>query len=178
VSFRIRFILPAVLLAGALAGGCGVSSPDGESVADLPSVAMAELEFPEVYSALGSATFTGYPDGVKMMVDVTGIKAGIYSVRIMEIGTCSPFELGLPDEVEAGVIEGSRDVGSLEVAESGHGRVEAFVPEITVIREPDAVVGRTVALFELSDRGEPGRRHACGPIRLMPVPEPGDVVTD
>lgn len=178
MSIRVRLVLPAILLTGALASGCGVSAPDGEAVSDLPPVAMAQLEFPEVYSALGSATFTGYPEGVKMMVDVTGIEAGTYSVLILEKETCGPFELGLPDDVEAGVIDGSREVGSLEVAESGHGRVEAFVPEITVVREPGAVVGRTVALFELSDQGEPASRHACGMIRLMPAPEPEDVVGD
>lgn len=160
-----------ILAAGALVAGCGSSPPEGASPAvDLPPVAMAQFTFPGVYSALGTATFTGFPDGVKMMVDVTGIKAGQYAILVLERKDCPPYPLGLPDEVETEALGAGRRVGTLEVADSGHGRVDVFVPQITVAREPDAVVGRTVALFELSESGEPVSRHACGTIRLMPAP--------
>lgn len=175
---HVRFILLIILFAGSLAGGCGSFSPDGEPATSLPPVAMAQFEFPGVYSALGTTTFTGYPDGVKVIVDVTGIEAGSYSIRILEAGECSPYELGLPDDLPPHIITAGQDIGTLEVAESGHGRLEVFVSEITVVKGPAAVVGRTVALFELSEEGDPGSRHACGVIRLMPAPEPGDVVAD
>ncbi len=171
MHLHVRFMLLITLFAGGLAGGCGSFSPDGESATSLPPVAMAQLEFPEVYSALGTATFTGFPDGVKMMVEVTGIKTGAYSIRVLEIEECPPYESSLPDDIGAEVIAAGRDAGTLEVAESGYGRIDVFVPEVTVDEGADSVVGCVLALLKLSESGKPGSCHARGTIRLMPTPE-------
>ena len=171
MRFYARFVLLITLLAGGLAGGCGSFSPDGGSATSLPPVAMAQFEFPEVYSALGSATFTGAPDGVKMMVEVTGIAAGSYLIRALDIEECPPYESSLPDDLGAEVIAAGRGVGTLKVDESGYGRIDIFVPEVTVDEGADSVVGCVLALLKLSESGEPGSCHARGAIRLMPTPE-------
>lgn len=132
-------------------------------------------------SLSGTASFTEVDDGVRVVLDVTGVTPGLHAVHIHEKGDCSA-----PDATSAGDhynpeghphgLPGTEprhigDFGNMEVREDGTGRLEVVAPRANLKPDdPHSFVGRSIIVHAKPDTGEQpsgaaGERIGCGEIR-------------
>ena len=147
----------------------------------------AELHGTEEGSTIsGSAVFTETPEGLQVSVHVTGAPAGKHAIHIHQYGGCgetgnaagSHFN---PDGVTHGFLPSDGlskahpgDLGNVEVGEDGDGRLNLFLPGVSLTDSKYAVSGRAVVLHEKPDdfgqpTGNAGGRIGCGPILIIKV---------
>ncbi len=129
--------IPALIVGGLLvaATGCAAGSRAGGSA----PAATAQLRDAEG-KAVGSATFSETPGGVRVVVDVSGLPPGDRGVHVHETGTCEPpFEsagkhanpTGRKHGLESPEGPHAGDLPNLGVGQDGSGRLEATAQALT-----------------------------------------------
>jgi Cu-Zn family superoxide dismutase len=187
-----RFGLGAALVAGFCLGAPAAaqqhaahSSPQTKDTkaaagqAKAGKTAVAKLAPTQGSTARGEVTFTGGPDGVKVVGSFNGLTMGEHGFHVHEKGDCSA-----PDASSAGAHfnptakpHASReaaerhvgDLGNLKADPYGLARVE-FVDKNLSLEGPYSIIGKAVILHEKPDdfttqpTGNAGGRLACGVI--------------
>lgn len=132
--------------------------------------------------ATGTVNLREEKGGLRIRVDVKSVNPGKHGIHIHENGSCEKSGAAAgnhfnPAEVQHGnLIEDgfgaahAGDLGNLEVGSDGTGRMEIFVPGLSLSRGTYNVMGRAVILREKEDdfgqpAGNTGGRIACGVIR-------------
>lgn len=157
-----------------------------------PLVATAALSGAEGTSH-GMVTFTQNGDTTTVTADVAGAPPGLHGFHVHETGECTP-----PDFTSAGghfnptgAIHGAPtdaehhagDLGNVQVAEDGSGRLDLTTNMLSVASGPNSVVGRAVILHEGADdfvtqpTGDAGARLACGVVTAVTGMETGGMET-
>lgn len=164
---------------------------------DAPTVAIANLETREGMSVDGTVTFTESDGSVKIVAEVSGVpSAGEHGFHIHETGDCSAPDFtsagghfdptGAPHGAPTDDVHHAGDLGNIEIAADGTGRLERSSEMITLGDGPSSVLGKAVILHEKADdlvsqpTGDAGGRIACAVIELesmdqtVSVDVPGD----
>jgi Cu-Zn family superoxide dismutase len=172
---RIKISLLLLLLFASLTGVAMAQEPL-QATADIQDVAG---------NVIGVATFTEEAEGVRIVVNVTGLEGGGgRGIHIHEVGSCTP-DFGAagehfnPTGAQHGLDNPSGphagDLPNLEVAEDGSAAYEAVNSLITLSEGPNSILDADgSALIIHSDRddqmtdptGNSGMRIACGVITL------------
>ena len=133
--------------------------------------------------AVGSATLTEGPQGVRLQMTVSGLPPGRHGFHIHAVGTCDPPGFTSagghfnPDGKHHGWMHPAGahagDLPNLEITPDGAGRVELYVPRVTLADGPLSLLppGGTALVIhagpddEVTDpAGNAGDRIACGVI--------------
>ena len=129
----------------------------------------------------GQATFTDTPEGLDIVVDVSGASPGVHGLHIHQFGRCDDGGNAAgghynPDQVPHGFAPKDGfdhahpgDLGNITVNASGIGHLELTVPGLTLIEGDYPIAGRGLVLHEKADdfgqpTGNAGGRLGCGPI--------------
>jgi Cu-Zn family superoxide dismutase len=194
---RIALAASAVLLACGL--GCAdkhdsgpaqtavMSTPSTDTAmvaADSATSAKAEIHGAgDTHDAIsGTAVFTAQSGGIKIVVDVTGLKPGKHGIHIHEKADLSDpkllsagghFNPGGAEHKHAGPTDPKRhagDLGNIEVDSSGKGHLEATDDALTIDGKT-GVIGHSIIIHEKEDDlttqtppGNAGGRVAGGAI--------------
>ncbi len=135
----------------------------------------------------GTATLTDTPEGLRVVVQVTGAPPGEHGIHIHELGSCdeagkaagghydpehAPHGL-LPKDGPAQAHAG--DMGNITVGADGTGALDIVLPGVALSTGAHTVQGRAIILHEqLDDFGQPvgnaGGRIGCGTIEVTAGP--------
>jgi len=156
--------------------------------ADSAKGAMADIHGAgDTHDAIkGMAMFTAVNGGVKIVVDVTGLKPGKHGIHIHEkpdlsdpklLSAGGHFNPGGAEHKHAGPTDPKRhagDLGNIEVDADGKGHLEITDDALT-IEGPTGVVGHSIIIHEKEDDlqtqtppGNAGGRVAGGAIVISP----------
>jgi superoxide dismutase, Cu-Zn family len=156
--------------------------------ADSAKSAMADIHGAgDTHDAIkGMAMFTAVNGGVKIVVDVTGLKPGKHGIHIHEkpdlsdpklLSAGGHFNPGGAEHKHAGPTDPKRhagDLGNIEVDADGKGHLEITDDALT-IEGPTGVVGHSIIIHEKEDDlhtqtppGNAGGRVAGGVIVISP----------
>ncbi len=131
----------------------------------------------------GAAELTETPEGLKVMVQITGAPAGKHGLHIHQYGDCGEQGSAAgghfnPKDAPHGFLpaDGSAkahlgDMGNIEIKQDGSASLIVVLPEVTVSGSPRSVAGRSIILHEKEDdfgqpTGNAGGRIGCGTIIL------------
>ena len=168
----LRLIGAGALLAGAFL------IPSHASAGE-PTKAIAVLNPTTGSTVAGTVTFTVSGDEVKVVADLTGLKAGKHGFHIHEFGDCSSpdaksagahfnpanHQHGAPDTTD----RHAGDLGNIEADASGKAHLE-ISDKVMKLSGSDSIVGHAVIVHEKADdlktqpTGDAGGRVACGVI--------------
>ena len=129
----------------------------------------------------GEAKFEETEGGLKITVTVNNAPPGEHGIHIHENGDCGNLGNAAgshfnPDKVTHGYLPAdgfakahAGDLGNIEISQEGKGKLETFVPGLTLTESKYAVAGKAVILHEKEDNfgqptGNAGSRIACGVI--------------
>lgn len=161
--------------------GLLVLAPLAATGADIPAQAKATIEARSGSTVTGTATFTEFANGVKVVVHLEQAPPGTHGLHIHEKGDCSA-----PDAMSAGAhfnpagnphagpLDKARhngDFGNIEIGQDGKGHRELVDDLVTVRPGPTSVVGKSVIFHEQTDdlktqpAGNSGARLGCGVIQ-------------
>jgi len=132
-------------------------------------------------SISGTVTFTQVEEGLTINAEISGAPAGKHGFHIHEKGDCSdagnaagshfnPDSVPHGDLVQDGFVHAhAGDFGNIEIDASGNGKLEKFIPNLTLEEGKYGIAGRSVILHEKEDNfgqptGNAGGRIACGVI--------------
>jgi superoxide dismutase, Cu-Zn family len=171
-----------VLLVTFTITSCGPQRQTGEREAD-QATAIAEMNPASGSQVRGLATFVETNDGVKMTLELTGLKPnGVHALHLHEFGDCSA-----PDATSAGghwnptgERHGDRhgtgefhrgDIDNIEADSEGRGRYETTVKDWTIGGDQATnILGKSVIIhvdeddFVSQPTGDAGDRISCGVI--------------
>jgi superoxide dismutase, Cu-Zn family len=171
-----------VLLVTVTITSCGPQRQTGEREADQAS-AIAEMNPASGSQVRGLATFVETNDGVRMTLELTGLKPnGVHALHLHEFGDCSA-----PDATSAGghwnptgERHGDRhgtgefhrgDIDNIEADSEGRGRYETTVKDWTIGGDQATnILGKSVIIhvdeddFVSQPTGDAGDRISCGVI--------------
>jgi len=198
-EFRTRSIVRRLISISAVAvtvglGGCGRAEPSrpapasdlGAKVETTAAPGTMSVEVPITAksgsSLTGTAVFTEVPDGVRVVVEVSGVAPGKHGVHVHEKDDCSAADAksagdhfnpdGHPHALPPQEPRHIGDFGNMEVDSDGKGRLEAVAPQAT-LREGDrhSFHGRAIVVHAKPDdgsqpSGNAGDRIGCGEIRV------------
>ena len=152
-----------------------VTSPPPSAIADLADASGR---------IVGRAVLIEQSDGVRILIDLTGVAAGTKAVHIHEVGRCDPpsFESAgghfNPTKAQHGTSNPrgphAGDLPNVTVDATGHGHLEATAPRVTIGKGPAPPLGpngSALVLHEGPDdmrtdpAGNSGARIACGVVR-------------
>jgi superoxide dismutase, Cu-Zn family len=165
----------------------GESAPaDGEAPAEKPAEEQKPVEIK--LAALGKSKLAGtlrlepVPDGVKVMLHLTGVKAGKHGAHIHEMADCSakdgksagghfnpdgnPHALPPTDPRHLG------DLGNIEIDKKGEGDLEIVINGANLIPgDKHSFLDRGIIVHEKKDdggqpTGNAGGRIGCGEIKM------------
>ncbi|HMJ06658.1 MAG TPA: superoxide dismutase family protein [Chthoniobacterales bacterium] len=147
--------------------------------ADETTKAIAVLSPTEGNNVAGTVTFTGGSDGVKVVADLTGLKAGQHGFHIHEFGDCSSKDgksagghYNPMHHEHAGPDASDRhmgDLGNIEADASGKAHLE-HTDKMLKLAGDNSIIGYAVIVHEKADdmktqpTGDAGGRVACGVI--------------
>jgi superoxide dismutase, Cu-Zn family len=173
----MRHLALVALLVPALAGCATMTQPD-----TTPNTASAEMKN-GTGQAVGTATFTEVPGGVRILLEVKGVPAGTKGVHIHEVGKCEGPQFTSagshfnPDKKQHGSLnpQGAHagDLPNVVVDGGGVGRMETTTNRIVLGSGASSVFdGDGSALvvhaapddFRTDPTGNSGDRIACGVI--------------
>ena len=129
----------------------------------------------------GQAVFTETPEGLDIVVDVSGASPGAHGLHIHQFGRCDDDGKAAgghynPDHVTHGFAPKDGfdhahpgDLGNITVGGNSIGHLELTVPGLSLIAGDYPIAGRAVVLHEKADdfgqpTGNAGGRIGCGPI--------------
>ncbi len=147
---------------------------------------IAVLKPTEGNEVRGTVAFTRADDGVRIVVDLTGLSPGLHAFHIHEFGDCCAPDAasagghfnpegqphGGPDAAE----RHAGDLGNIVADETGHAQLDRTDSGITLDGD-ESILGRSVIVhagpddFWTQPTGNAGARVACGVIGLA---RPGD----
>ncbi len=177
---------------GPPAAVASASEPTSREPSDRPSLeGFARAE--ERLVATGTATFTELRDGVRVVVEVSGIPPGKHGVHVHEKGDCSAPDAksagehfspdGHPHPLPPQEPRHISDFGNVEVDDDGNGRLEIVAPHAN-LREGDrrSFRGRAIVVHGKPDdgsqpSGNSGPRIGCGEILRAPHRARADVTS-
>lgn len=186
-----RFATAGLLAAGLLVTGIAASSllaadppaterPDQKNLTPASAVAQIKGAGANKDKIKGTVTFVQAQEGVRILVDVTGLAPGKHGIHIHEAADLSDPELkgagphwNPEGHKHGGPAENMRhagDLGNITADDKGNAKTELKVAGITVNGPKDAVVGHSVILHEKEDdlktdpAGASGARIAGGVI--------------
>lgn len=129
----------------------------------------------------GTAVFEQTPDGVRVVVDLSGATPGEHGVHIHEIGDCSAEDASSagghfnPGNTEHGAPDATPhhagDLGNITVKEDGTGTLELITKDLSLRDGPNAIAGRAIVVHAGRDdltsqpSGNSGARIGCGVIK-------------
>jgi Cu-Zn family superoxide dismutase len=159
--------------------GATTGADDAATAGAAQAIARANLTGAPESGLSGTVEVTEQTGGVKVVVNVTGVKAaGPVGIHVHEGATCSA-----PDFESAGAHfnpSGAQhacppttprhagDLGNIEIAAGGEGHLDLETDLLTVVEGPASVVGRAIVLHDGKDdcstqpSGDSGNRLACG----------------
>lgn len=129
----------------------------------------------------GNIHFEETDSRLKMTAEVSGVPAGMHGFHIHENGSCADAGKAAgshfnPDKAPHGLLSKdgftgahAGDLGNIEIAADGTGKLEAMLPGLSLSEGPHDVTGKSVILHEKEDdfgqpTGNAGGRIACGVI--------------
>jgi len=132
-------------------------------------------------SVSGTVTFTGVPEGVRVVADLSGLTPGKHGFHIHEFGDCSsPDGLstgghfnpsGSMHGAPADQVRHAGDMGNIEADASGKAHLDYIDPHMS-FNGPNSILGRAVIVHAKEDdmktqpTGNAGARIGCGVIGL------------
>lgn len=165
--------------------GVGMSTgPGTDAVQAITAAAGASLEPRSGSAVSGKATFEQGQKAVRLTVEVRGATPGLHGLHLHEKGDCGGASADAAGEIWNPV--GVRytgpststyplgDLGNIEIAADGTGKLELISEFLTVSSGDKSVVGRSIIVREKpNDRqthpsGNSGQRFACGVIQVTP----------
>jgi superoxide dismutase, Cu-Zn family len=192
-SIRVFCVLAS--MTASLIGGCGGSGPNPPTASNVSSTEKetgagtskrdVTLQVP-VSSKSGSkltgkAVFTEVPEGVRVVIDVTGLSPGNHATHVHEKGDCSATDATSagdhfnPDGHQHGLPSSATrhvgDLGNIVVGENGTGHHEVTSPGANLRpNDPRSFLSRAIIVHDkVDDGGQPsgnaGGRIGCGEIR-------------
>ncbi|MDF2696677.1 MAG: sodC [Labilithrix sp.] len=181
----MRIVPSVVAFFGATAAVASASEPTSREPSDRPSLEVS-LEPKSGSSLTGTATFTELRDGVRVVVEVSGIPPGKHGVHVHEKGDCSAPDAksagehfspdGHPHALPPQEPRHIGDFGNVEVDDDGNGRLEIVAPHAN-LREGDrrSFRGRAIVVHGKPDdgsqpSGNSGPRIGCGEIPAGATP--------
>lgn len=131
----------------------------------------------------GTATFTDSPEGLRVVIQVSGVSPGQHGLHIHQYGRCEDDGKAAgghynPEGVKHGFLptDGftqahAGDFGNIDIRADGGGVLELTLPDLRVSGGAHAVGGRSLVLHEqVDDFGQPtgnaGGRIGCGVIAI------------
>ncbi|HYX33368.1 MAG TPA: superoxide dismutase family protein [Oligoflexus sp.] len=145
----------------------------------------AALEPKNSSTIAGNALFSVIPNGVKVVVNITGGTPGRLGIHIHEKGDCSATDAssagghfnptGSEHSGPDHSVRHVGDLGNIFVEQDGTGLLVAEIGDPKGFSEWDSIVGKSVVIHEKADdfktqpTGDSGKRVACGVIRLSDV---------
>jgi Cu-Zn family superoxide dismutase len=168
-----RFLLGLTVTIASLVSACvslGIKSPD--AIAEVGPASGSQVQ--------GSASFTRTPDGVHLLVRVSGLTPGEHGIHIHEIGDCSA-----PDAISAkghfnptnkphGGHDGEHhagDISNLIADADGKAEYSADLTGLEIGSGDSNIIGRALIIHAAQDdyktqpAGNSGKRVACGVIK-------------
>lgn len=129
----------------------------------------------------GTATFTDSPEGLRVVIRISGVSPGQHGLHIHQYGRCDDEGKAAgghynPEGVKHGLLptDGftqahAGDFGNIDIRGDGVGTLELTIPALRVSGGKYTVGGRSVVLHEqIDDFGQPtgnaGGRIGCGVI--------------
>ena len=129
----------------------------------------------------GQVVFTETPEGLDIVVDVSGVSPGAHGLHIHQFGRCDDGGKAAgghynPDNAPHGFAPKDSfehahpgDLGNITIGDNGIGHLELTVPGLSLIEGDYPVAGRAVVLHEKADdfgqpTGNAGGRIGCGSI--------------
>ncbi|MDQ3232526.1 MAG: superoxide dismutase family protein [Pseudobdellovibrionaceae bacterium] len=158
-------------------------SPGGELTTN-QSMALGEavLEAKSSSTIAGNVLFSTIPNGIKVVVNMTGGTPGRHGIHIHEKGDCSAADASSAgghfnptDSQHSGPdhdVRHAGDLGNILVEEDGTGLLVVEIGNLTGFSEWNAIRGKSVVIHEKADdlktqpAGDSGKRMACGVIRV------------
>jgi Cu-Zn family superoxide dismutase len=155
-----------------------------------PVTALATLTGRAGSEVAGTVSFTPVGDTVQIVADLSGTPPGPHGFHLHAVGDCSAEDFtsakghfnptgashGCPGDPE----HHAGDLGNIEIADDGSGRLEIASSMISLEEGAEnSVIGRAVILHEKPDdclsqpTGDAGSRLACGVIGLEETGETG-----
>jgi hypothetical protein len=101
--------------------------------------ASARLEPSAGSSVRGHATLGETDDGVRMFLHAVANRRGTYEVSLVDDDDCPRERVSDEDDALA--------LGELKIDEDGRGALDAEIPEATLIRGDNSVVGRAIVIY-------------------------------
>jgi Cu-Zn family superoxide dismutase len=134
-------------------------------------------------SVSGKVFLTDTTEGLKVSADLKGVLPGKHGFHIHENGACGDEGKAAgghynPDKVSHGFLpkDGlshahAGDLGNIDVAQDGTGKLDAVLPGVTLTGGKYDVVGKAIILHEKEDdfgqpTGNAGGRIGCGVIEV------------
>jgi superoxide dismutase, Cu-Zn family len=173
----------AWLIAITLAASTACRLPYIPPVTPPPPSAIADLADASG-RVVGRAVLIEQSDGVRILLDLTGVPAGIKAVHLHEVGRCDPpsFESAgghfNPTKAQHGTANPrgphAGDLPNVTVEKTGRGHLEATASRVTLVKGSAPLLGPNggaLVLHEGPDdlrtdpAGNSGARIACGVIR-------------
>lgn len=131
----------------------------------------------------GGVVLSDTPDGLRIVVHVTGVSPGKHGLHIHEFGGCGDAGKGAgghfnPEGVQHGYLptDGfgqahAGDLGNIEVEQDGTGSLAITLRGVTISGGNYSVAGRAIILHAKEDdfgqpTGNAGGRIGCGPIAI------------
>jgi len=142
--------------------------------------ATAELEAAPGIEMTGMARFTAVPDGVRARVEIENATPGKHGIHVHEKGDCSDIRgksMGshFTPEAHPHGLPGAQarhlgDLGNIEVAPDGRGRLDIEIPNATLDDGANSFVGKALVIHEKEDvgtqpSGDSGDPIACAVIK-------------
>ena len=148
---------------------------------DAPAAREATAEFETVKGVemTGKARFTSEPDGVRAHVEIEKATPGKHGIHVHEKGDCSDIagkSMGshfTPEQNPHGLPDAPAhhlgDLGNIEVAPDGTGKLDIKIPNATLDEGANSYVGKALVIHAKEDvgtgpSGESGDPIACAVI--------------
>ncbi|WP_373999725.1 superoxide dismutase family protein [Bdellovibrio bacteriovorus] len=156
--------------------------PAGKPAHDKPMPPVSVILKDAQGKQVGDVNFTQEAEGVKTVVNLTGMPDGTYAFHIHEKGSCLPPEFKSagdhfnPDKKKHGEVKGGPHAGDFKNVEvkSGRGHLEEINKHISLLSGPNSLLraeGTSVVVHEKGDdyksqpAGASGKRIACGVVK-------------
>lgn len=149
--------------------------------APAPKTVTVPLEAKSASKLTGQATLTEEGTGVKVAIEVAGVKPGDHGAHVHETPDCSAPDAKSagshynPDKHDHGLPDAPKrhigDLGNLTADKDGKGRLEIVLADANLkADDPHSLLGRSIIIHEKKDDGSQpvgnaGGRIGCGVIK-------------